>query len=104
MKVGDRVVYQGINAFENLQVVGNRRLYTRSFTDYEIEMLRGSEGSEQPFFSPDGRWIAFFDGQGLAKVPAAGGARGSWLARATHRGAARGDRMQGPSTSRGLQS
>ena len=35
---------------------------------------RGSSGIGTPFFSPDGEWIAYTDGQNLLKVPTAGGA------------------------------
>ena len=35
--------------------------------------LPGTSGAAVPFFSPDGRWIAFFSGGALKKVPADGG-------------------------------
>ncbi len=35
--------------------------------------LAGTEGAFHPFFSPDGKWIAFFSGSRLRKVAAAGG-------------------------------
>ena len=37
-------------------------------------MIAGTEGALNPFFSPDGRWLAFFVGQALKKVSFAGGA------------------------------
>lgn len=35
---------------------------------------RGTSSMGAPFFSPDGEWIAYTDGQALLKVPAGGGA------------------------------
>jgi serine/threonine-protein kinase len=36
--------------------------------------LSGTNGAQQPFFSPDGRWIAFVAGRKLKKVAVVGGA------------------------------
>src|SRR4029077_14890718 len=36
--------------------------------------LSGTDGAANPFFSPDGQWIAFFAGAKLKKVSVAGGA------------------------------
>ena len=50
-------------------------LYVRALADGRVTVYPGSEGAQFPFWSPDGRWIAFFsrvDGM-LKKVPAAGG-------------------------------
>ncbi len=50
-------------------------LYVRALADGRITVFPGSEGAQFPFWSPDGRWIAFFsrvDGM-LKKVPVAGG-------------------------------
>jgi len=35
--------------------------------------IRGTEGANYPFFSPDGEWVGFFAGNKLKKVPLAGG-------------------------------
>jgi len=35
--------------------------------------IQGTEGAEQPFFSPDGKWIGFMQGGRLRKVPTGGG-------------------------------
>jgi len=35
--------------------------------------IRGTEGAERPFFSPDGQWLAFSAGGIVKKVPIAGG-------------------------------
>ena len=33
----------------------------------------GTEGGEQPFFSPDGKWIAYFANHQMKKVAVTGG-------------------------------
>src|SRR3954452_22645023 len=38
------------------------------------EPLAGTEDAQDPFWSPDGRWIGFFAQGKLKKIPAAGGA------------------------------
>ncbi|HSD66174.1 MAG TPA: protein kinase [Vicinamibacteria bacterium] len=50
-------------------------LYVRRVADGQVTGYPGSEGAQFPFWSPDGRWIAFFsrsDGK-LKKVPVEGG-------------------------------
>lgn len=53
---------------------GVRRLRVRRLDDLRAHALPGTEGAYAPFFSPDGRWIGYFDEGGLFKVPVAGGA------------------------------
>jgi Tol biopolymer transport system component len=51
-------------------------LYVRTIADGRVTEYSGSAGAQFPFWSPDGRWIAFFsrsDGK-LKKVPVEGGA------------------------------
>jgi Tol biopolymer transport system component len=51
-------------------------LYVRAIADGRVTEFPGSQGAQFPFWSPDGRWIAFFsrsDGK-LKKVPVEGGA------------------------------
>jgi Tol biopolymer transport system component len=55
-----------------------RQLFLRALTDRTARPVVGGEGALQPFFSPDGQWIAFFTDPGdrvgeLKKVPVAGG-------------------------------
>ena len=50
-------------------------LYVRGIADGRVTEYPGSEGAQFPFWSPDGRWIAFFsrsDGK-LKRVPVEGG-------------------------------
>jgi serine/threonine-protein kinase len=53
---------------------GQVRLGTRRIDASKINILAGTEGAQAPFFSPDGRWIAFSNSGGLQKISAQGGA------------------------------
>jgi serine/threonine-protein kinase len=52
----------------------DRRLYLRSLDQAEADPLPDSEGARNPFFSPDGEWLAFFTNNTLKKVSVFGGA------------------------------
>jgi serine/threonine-protein kinase len=45
----------------------------RRVEDLEASPLRGTEGARNPFFSPDGQWIAFFAEGNLKKIAVTGG-------------------------------
>jgi eukaryotic-like serine/threonine-protein kinase len=49
------------------------QLFSRSFDQSTAAPLAGTEEAAAPFFSPDGRWIAFATNSKLKRVPAAGG-------------------------------
>ncbi len=50
------------------------RLYLRSMEELTLEPLTGTDKATQPFFSPDGKWIAFFTLEGeLKKLSLEGG-------------------------------
>jgi Tol biopolymer transport system component len=49
------------------------RLYVRPLNDLTARELAGTEGAAQPFFSPDGKWIAFYANSQLKKVQVDGG-------------------------------
>ncbi len=51
-----------------------RRLFLRPLGDLQPVEVPESEGAEGPFFSPDGKWIAFFARGKLRKAPVSGGA------------------------------
>ena len=53
---------------------GQRNLYVRPLDRFEATPLPGTEGAANPFFSPDGEWIAFFSGGKLKKISVIGGA------------------------------
>ncbi len=48
-------------------------LVMRALDRFETRPLETVSSLRQPFFSPDGKWIGFFDGGGLKKVAVAGG-------------------------------
>ena len=48
-------------------------LWVRSLGAVTALQLAGTEGAHEPFWSPDGRWIAFFAEGRLKKVPSSGG-------------------------------
>ena len=48
-------------------------LYRRSIDQFEARAIPGTEGGVQPFFSPDGKWLAFFARQRLWKIALSGG-------------------------------
>jgi serine/threonine protein kinase len=59
-----------------------RRIYTRRFDEDELRPLEGTDEAFNFFFSPDGRWIAFYASGALSKVSVSGGAP-VWLAEAS---------------------
>jgi Tol biopolymer transport system component/predicted Ser/Thr protein kinase len=52
---------------------GRTQLELRSMETLEVLDLPGTTGARQPFFSPDGQWVAFFTASELKKVSLAGG-------------------------------
>jgi Tol biopolymer transport system component len=52
---------------------GVPRLYLRSVDRADASPIPGTERAFNPFFSPDGEWLAFFTSSELKKVPLAGG-------------------------------
>jgi serine/threonine protein kinase/Tol biopolymer transport system component len=48
-------------------------LWLRPLDDIVAQPLSGTNGATLPFWSPDGRWIAFFADGGVKKIPAQGG-------------------------------
>ncbi len=50
------------------------QLYLRDLNAFEPRVVAGSSGARQPFFSPDGKWIAFFAQGQLQKAEVTGGA------------------------------
>lgn len=53
---------------------GGTQLFVHSFDQFEPAALPGTRGASAPFFSPDGRWIAFYGNGALQKVSSEGGA------------------------------
>jgi serine/threonine-protein kinase len=65
---GDRLVFtiRGVD--------GKTRLATRLLSDGKPTILEGTENPRNPFFSPDGAWIAYWADGKLRKVATRGGA------------------------------
>jgi serine/threonine-protein kinase len=53
---------------------GRPQLFVRSMDNTDPVQIPGTADATSPFFSPDGRWIAFFANGKLKKVPMGGGA------------------------------
>jgi Tol biopolymer transport system component len=54
--------------------VSQGKLFTRKLDQPKATELAGTEGAFAPFFSPDGRWVAFFAETKLKKLSVEGGA------------------------------
>ena len=68
---GQQLAYTG----QNPEILPSRRqLFIRSLHDLKVRSLPGTAGAVNPFFSPDGQWVAFFTNTGeLKKVSLSGG-------------------------------
>lgn len=53
---------------------GSVHLYLHPLDRFESAALAGTDGATDPFFSPDGRWLGFFAGDHLKKIPIERGA------------------------------
>ena len=60
-------------AFSGIDETGQSALYLRWLDTEEMVKLDGTESAENPFFSPDGNWIAFIAEDRIKKVPVDGG-------------------------------
>jgi Tol biopolymer transport system component len=61
-------------AFVARQGSEDSQLYLRDLDSFESRAVAGASGARQPFFSPDGRWVAFFAQGQLQKAEVDGGA------------------------------
>ena len=60
-------------AFAAVGVDGRWSLWVRRLSDLEPRQVAGTDGARSPFWSPDGRSLAFFAGGQLKRVDAGGG-------------------------------
>lgn len=81
---GRTIVYTGV---EKQQL----RLYLRDMDAFESRVIPGTEGGRAPFFSPDGKWLAFFTPHDLKKVLLSGGSPVTLCRVAKSRGGSWGD-------------
>jgi serine/threonine-protein kinase len=63
---GTRIAYAGSDKTSS-------RLYLRNLSDLDTRSVPGTDRGEEPFFSPDGKWLAFFAEGELKRVPVNGG-------------------------------
>ena len=59
--------------FSALRTGSPQQLYRRRLNELDAEAIPGTLGAANPVFSPDGKWIAHFDGSRLVKLPIEGG-------------------------------
>ena len=64
----------GTHIISTNMVSGKSKLFDRPLTASTARPIEGTEGASDPFFSPDGKWLAYFANGLLKKVPLAGGA------------------------------
>ncbi len=64
---GSRIVYVGTDS------TGARWLYARGIGERSATQLAGTRGALQPFFSPDGEWVAFSVAGGTMGLPQSAG-------------------------------
>ncbi len=60
-------------AYVAQQGSGDSQLFLRDLNAFDPVTVPGSSGAKQPFFSPDGTWVAFFAQGQLLKAEVAGG-------------------------------
>ncbi len=60
-------------AYVAQQGTDDAQLYLRDLNSFEPRAVAGSSGARQPFFSPDGKWVAFFAQGSCKKLRSAGG-------------------------------
>jgi hypothetical protein len=61
-------------AFTARSPEGKQMLAVREFSEPRVNLLRGTEGATDPFFSPDGESLGYFANSKLNTVPVRGGA------------------------------
>ena len=71
-----------------LVFAGRDRLYRRELDQLDWQPIPGTENGVDPMFSPDGRWLAFENAEGLQRMPAEGGPTALIVEGAAIRGAA----------------
>jgi Tol biopolymer transport system component len=61
-------------AYVAKQGAEDSQLYLRDLDSFDARAVAGASGARQPFFSPDGKWVAFFAQGLLQKAEVSGGA------------------------------
>jgi serine/threonine-protein kinase len=76
------------------RVLPRRPIWIRALNEADGRPIPGTDGGRHPFFSPDGKWLAYFSSFGassLMKVPLTGGAPTKLCDNATFQGGSWGD-------------
>ena len=60
-------------AYAAIDDEGVRHLFISRFDMFQITSVTSGENVISPFFSPDGKWIGYFNGRSLKKIPVSGG-------------------------------
>jgi len=63
----------GTRVLLRLNAGDSNAIYVRSLEANDPQLLTGSENARAPFWSHDGRFIAFFANNGLKVIPSVGG-------------------------------
>src|SRR3984893_8428767 len=71
--------------------VSQGRLSTRRLDQPTATELAGTQGAYAPFFSPDGQWVAFFNGTNLKRISVEGGSAITLCSAAAGRGGSWGE-------------
>jgi eukaryotic-like serine/threonine-protein kinase len=61
-------------AFASTDSQGVRRLWVRSLSDVKPQLMANTEGVTEPFWSPDGATLGYFDDRRMLRLNVAGGA------------------------------
>ncbi len=61
-------------AYARVDSTGTSRLYLRPLSQGDADVIAGTDGAQQPCFSPDGQWIAYVVGTTVWKIQRSGGA------------------------------
>ncbi len=77
---GSRLVYVAYHG-------ASTQLYARAFDSFDAKPITGTEGAENPFFSPDGQSVGYFAEGKMKKVTLSGGAPFTLCNAASNRGA-----------------
>ncbi len=65
---------QGEWCFLRAALTASSALATRLMAEAQTTLLKGTENAQDPFFSPDGKWLGFFADYRLKRVSVEGGA------------------------------
>ncbi len=83
---GRTLVFRGIATDVNPGAGTQSVLFVRSLDSLTANPIATTTGSESPFFSPDGTWIAYWDAGELRRVPVTGSTTYTTITRSLEKG------------------